>query len=31
MTTQRFALIFGIVFLVVGIGGFIPGMTKSSW
>jgi hypothetical protein len=27
MTTQRFALIFGIVFLVVGIGGFIPGMT----
>ncbi|NUZ05833.1 DUF4383 domain-containing protein [Piscinibacter koreensis] len=27
MTTQRFALIFGIIFLVVGAAGFIPGMT----
>ena len=27
MTTRRFAMIFGIVFLVVGIAGFIPGLT----
>jgi hypothetical protein len=27
MTTTRFALIFGIVFLLVGIAGFIPGIT----
>ena len=27
MTTRTFALIFGIVFLIVGIGGFIPGLT----
>lgn len=26
MTLRRFALIFGIVFLVIGAGGFIPGM-----
>jgi hypothetical protein len=26
-TTRRFALIFGIVFLLVGIAGFIPGIT----
>jgi hypothetical protein len=27
MNTRTFALIFGIVFLIVGAGGFIPGMT----
>ena len=27
MIVRRFALIFGIVFLIVGIGGFIPGLT----
>ena len=27
MNTRTFALIFGIVFLIVGIGGFIPGLT----
>ncbi|MEA3008960.1 MAG: hypothetical protein QOJ91_652 [Sphingomonadales bacterium] len=27
MNTRTFALIFGIVFLVIGAGGFIPGMT----
>jgi len=29
MTTQRFALIYGIVFLLVGIAGFIPGVTSA--
>lgn len=28
MNTQRFALIFGIVFLAVGIAGFVPGITQ---
>lgn len=28
MTTRTFARIFGIVFLIVGIGGFIPGITQ---
>ena len=27
MSTRTFALIFGIVFLIVGAGGFIPGLT----
>ena len=27
MNTHRFALIYGIVFLVVGVAGFIPGIT----
>ena len=27
MIVRRFALIFGIVFLIVGVGGFIPGLT----
>jgi hypothetical protein len=27
MNTRNFAMIFGIVFLVIGIGGFIPGLT----
>lgn len=27
MTTQRFALIYGIVFLLVGAAGFVPGLT----
>jgi hypothetical protein len=27
MNTRTFALIFGIVFLIVGIGGFVPGIT----
>lgn len=27
-TLRRFALVFGIVFLLVGIGGFIPGLTQ---
>jgi hypothetical protein len=30
MNTRTFALIFGIVFLVVGAGGFIPGVTDMS-
>jgi hypothetical protein len=30
MNTRTFALIFGIVFLIVGIGGFIPGLTDHS-
>ena len=29
MTTRTFALIFGIVFLVIGIAGFIPGLVTS--
>ena len=29
MNIQRFALVFGIVFLVVGIAGFIPGLTPA--
>jgi hypothetical protein len=28
MNTQLFARIYGIVFLIVGIGGFIPGLTQ---
>ncbi len=28
MNTQLFARIYGIVFLIVGIGGFIPGLTR---
>lgn len=28
MTTQRFALVYGIVFLLVGIAGFVPGLTQ---
>ena len=27
MNTRTFALIFGIIFLIVGVGGFIPGLT----
>ncbi|HWH23037.1 MAG TPA: DUF4383 domain-containing protein [Allosphingosinicella sp.] len=27
MSTRTFALIFGIVFLVIGLGGFVPGLT----
>lgn len=27
MTTQRFALIYGIVFILIGVAGFIPGIT----
>lgn len=27
MTTQRFALVFGIVFLIIGVLGFVPGVT----
>jgi hypothetical protein len=27
MNTRNFAMIFGIVFLIIGIGGFIPGLT----
>ena len=27
MNTRTFAMIFGIVFLVIGVGGFIPGLT----
>ena len=30
MNTRTFALVFGIVFLIVGIGGFIPGLTDHS-
>jgi hypothetical protein len=30
MNTRTFALIFGIVFLIVGAGGFIPGVTDMS-
>jgi hypothetical protein len=30
MNTRTFALIFGIVFLIVGAGGFIPGLTDHS-
>jgi hypothetical protein len=30
MNTRTFALIFGIVFLIVGIGGFIPGLTTDA-
>jgi hypothetical protein len=30
MNTRTFALIFGIVFLIVGIGGFIPGLTAQA-
>jgi hypothetical protein len=30
MNTRTFAMIFGIVFLVVGVGGFIPGLTDHS-
>ena len=30
MNTRTFAMIFGIVFLIVGIGGFIPGITQSA-
>lgn len=29
MTLKRFALIYGIVFLLVGIAGFLPGMTQA--
>ncbi|MCY7314426.1 MAG: DUF4383 domain-containing protein [Rubrivivax sp.] len=29
MNLQRFALVFGIVFLVIGIAGFVPGLTQS--
>lgn len=29
MTIQRFSLIYGIVFLVVGIAGFVPGLTQA--
>ena len=28
MSTRTFALIFGIVFLLIGVGGFIPGLTN---
>lgn len=28
MTTQRFAMLYGIVFLVVGLAGFVPGLTQ---
>jgi hypothetical protein len=30
MNTRTFALIFGIVFLIVGAGGFVPGLTDHS-
>jgi hypothetical protein len=30
MNTRTFALIYGIVFLIVGIGGFIPGLTTAA-
>jgi hypothetical protein len=30
MNTRTFALIFGIVFLIVGAGGFIPGLTDTT-
>ena len=30
MNTRTFAMIFGIVFLIIGIGGFIPGLTDHS-
>ncbi|HEX2539480.1 MAG TPA: DUF4383 domain-containing protein [Caldimonas sp.] len=29
MTTRRFAMIYGIVFLVIGVAGFIPGLTTA--
>ena len=29
MNVQTFARVFGIIFLVVGVGGFIPGLTQS--
>jgi len=28
MTTRQFALVFGVIFLLVGIAGFIPGLTQ---
>ncbi len=28
MSTQRFALIYGIVFIVIGVAGFVPGLTQ---
>jgi hypothetical protein len=28
MNTQRFALVFGIVFVVIGLAGFVPGLTQ---
>lgn len=30
MNTRTFALVFGIIFLIVGVGGFIPGLTDHS-
>ena len=30
MNTRNFALIFGVVFLIIGAGGFIPGLTDHS-
>ena len=30
MNTRNFALAFGIIFLIVGIGGFIPGLTSGA-
>ena len=30
MNTRNFALVFGIIFLIVGIGGFVPGLTASA-
>ena len=30
MNTRHFALVFGIIFLIVGVGGFIPGLTASA-
>ncbi|QAY75965.1 DUF4383 domain-containing protein [Sphingosinicella sp. BN140058] len=30
MNTRTFALVFGIIFLLVGVGGFIPGLTTAA-
>jgi Domain of unknown function (DUF4383) len=30
MNTRTFALVFGVIFLIIGVGGFIPGLTDHS-